>query len=187
MATISMEINAEPPPPPSLGRLLNFTTGAMNRLCQDMLAEHDLQLGHWVILSALWRRDGLSTSELARYSGNTLPAVSRLIDRMAKKGLVVRESDPSDRRTARIRTTAEGRALAHLQHFYADVNDRLLAGFSEGETRTLFTLLERVLENARAASAPSGAPEARPAAPASRARPGSPGAAARADGARRRT
>lgn len=152
MSTISMESDSALPPPPSLGRLLNFTTGAMNRLCQEMLAEHDLQLGHWVILSALWRRDGLSTSELARYSGNTLPAVSRLLDRMVKKGLVTRESDPADRRTARINTTRKGRSLAHLSHFYAEVNERLLQGFSAAETAALFTLLERVLENARKAA-----------------------------------
>lgn len=147
-----MEIDDRLPPPPSLGRLLNFTAGASNRLCQALLARHDLQFGHWVILSALWRQDGLLMSELAGYTGNALPATSRIVDRMIREGLVTRNADPEDRRAVRIRLTAKGRALEPLAGFWAEVNDRLLAGFDETEIRTLFALLERVLENARAAS-----------------------------------
>jgi len=153
MATINKE--SEPPlhPPLSLGRLLNFTAGASNRLCQALLSPHGLQLGHWVILSALWRRDGQLTSELARYTGNALPATSRIIDRMIKDDLVIRTADPDDRRIARIRLTAKGRSLEPLAGFWAEVNERLLAGFDETEQQTLFALLERVLENARTAAA----------------------------------
>ena len=140
------------PPPPSLGRLLNVTAGASNRLCQALLARHGLQLGQWVILSALWRRDGQLTSELAAYTGNALPATSRIIDRMVKADLVSRTTDPEDRRAARIRLTAKGRGLEPLAGFWLDVNARLLDGFSEAERRALFALLERVGENARAAA-----------------------------------
>ncbi len=145
-----MEIADRLPPPPSLGRLLNVTTGASNRLCQTLLAQHGLQLGHWVILSALWRQDGLTTSELAGYTGNALPATSRIVDRMIKEGLVTREADPEDRRAVRIRLTPKGRALEPLAGFWVEVNERLLDGFSETEARTLFALLERVRENASA-------------------------------------
>lgn len=164
MATISMESDEPLPPPPSLGRLLNFTAGASNRLCQALLAPRGLQLGHWVILSALWRRDGQPTSELARYTGNALPATSRIIDRMIKDDLVTRTADPDDRRVVRIRLTAKGRSLEPLSAFWVEINERLLAGFDETEQRTLFTLLERVLENARtAAAAPAcGGPSSAP-------------------------
>ncbi len=152
MTTINMETEEPLPPPPSLGRLLNVTAGASNRLCQALLARHGLQLGQWVILSALWRRDGQLTSELAGYTGNALPATSRIIDRMIKADLVTRTADHADRRVVRIRLTAKGRSLEPLAGFWVDVNERLLAGFSEAERRTLFSLLERVLENARTAA-----------------------------------
>jgi DNA-binding MarR family transcriptional regulator len=135
---------------------LNVTAGASNRLCQALLAPHGLQLGQWVILSALWRRDGQLTSELAGYTGNALPATSRIIDRMIKADLVSRTADPADRRAARIRLTAKGRSLEPLAGFWVDVNERLLDGFSEVESRTLFALLERVLENARLGAARDG-------------------------------
>ncbi len=143
--------------PPSLGRLLNFATGATNRLCQEMLAEHDLLLAQWVVLAALWQRDGLHVSDIARYSGNNLPAASRIVDRMSEKGLVTRCRDDQDRRAVRVHLTEAGRALDGLREFHRDVNAVLLAGLSEAEAATLFDLLERVIANARAA-APSGPP-----------------------------
>ena len=58
----------------------------------------------WVVLSALWCRYGLITGEFARYTGNALPATSRIIDRMVKNGLVRRRGDPADRHTVRMST-----------------------------------------------------------------------------------
>ena len=144
-------------PPPSLGRLLNFSAGATNRLCRSMLAEHELQLAQWVVLSALWRVDGLSVGELARYSGNEVPAASRIVDRMEAGGLVRRRPDADDGRAVRVWLTRAGRSLDGLASFYEHVNERLLSGFTETEAATLFALLERVLENARRAAAAADA------------------------------
>jgi DNA-binding MarR family transcriptional regulator len=151
MKTDYMETNNAAARPDSLGRLLNFATGAMNRMCQARLAEHDLLLAQWVILSALWARDGLHVSELARYSGNNLPAASRIVDRMVDKGLVARSADAEDRRSVRVHLTEAGRAHEGLRDFHLEVNETLTAGMSDAETRMLFDLLGRVLENARRA------------------------------------
>jgi len=140
--------------PASLGRLLNFAAGATTRMCQARLAEHDLSLAQWVILSALWRRDGQSVSDLARWSGNNAPAASRIIDRMAERGLITRSADAEDRRSVRVWLTDAGRAHEGLRGFYEEVNAVLTAGLSAAETQVLFDLLERVLENARRAEEP---------------------------------
>jgi hypothetical protein len=57
--------------PRSLGQVLSFATGATVAMCQDMLAEHDLTLAQWVILSALWRQDGMLISEIAITAATT--------------------------------------------------------------------------------------------------------------------
>lgn len=150
-----METISTPPAPRSLGRALNFATAAMNRACQEMLEPHGLMLAQWVILSALWRSDGLAVSQLAHYTGNNLPASSRIVDRMVRSGLVTRRADPSDRRTVRVHLTEAGRDLRHLSGFHEQVNARLMAGFTPSETDFLFEMLERVLANATAAPAAS--------------------------------
>ena len=153
-------------PPASLGRLLNVTTGAMNRLAQALLAEHGLQLAQWVVLSALWRRDGLTTSELARYTGNNLPATSRMVDRMVKNGLVRRRTDRRDRRTVHVHLTEAGRAHAQLSDFHERMNTLLLDGLDEAERAALLAALARVDANARSALETRASDEGRSGTPA---------------------
>lgn len=141
--------NNEPlAPPKSLGRLLNYATNACNALCQEMLDEHELTLRQWVILSALWRRDGQSMNELADYSGTLAPAASRIVDRMVENGLLTRGAASGDRRAVTVKLTDKGKSLDHLHDFYARVNEKLLAGLGENEAEVLFDLLGRVEQNA---------------------------------------
>ena len=143
-----METIDVPPYLPSLGRLLGFASGSCNALSQKLLDAHDLSLTHWVILTALWRRDGMTISEVARYYRVNDPAASRVIDRMVDKGLVARSADPADRRVSRIFLTEKARALAHLIDFYKEINAILLKGFSDEEAKALCRMLERIGENA---------------------------------------
>ena len=136
------------PPARSLGRLLNNTTSSTNALANEMLAEYGLTLPQWVLMSALWRRDGLLVSELSTFSGNLLPATSRIVARMEDAGLVERRPDAQDRRAVRVYLTNKGKALSHLGEFYLQANARLLDGLSETEVETLFALLSRIQANA---------------------------------------
>jgi len=135
--------------PRSLGQVLSFATGATVSMCQDMLAEHDLTLAQWVILSALWRQDGMLISEIADYSGNNAPAASRIIDRMEEGGLVKRVPSPDDKRVVRVHVTERGDRLSHLSDFHERVNARLLKGIDDRDADLLFDLLRRVDANAR--------------------------------------
>ena len=138
--------------PRSLGQVLSFATGATVAMCQDMLARHDLTLAQWVILSALWRQDGMLISEIADYSGNNAPAASRIIDRMEEAGLVRRVPSPDDKRVVRVHVTERGESLSHLSDFHERVNARLLKGIDERDAELLFDLLRRVDANARGES-----------------------------------
>lgn len=135
--------------PRSLGRYLNFAAGASNAMCRTMLAQYDLSLPQWVILTALWQQDGLTVGELAEFAGANLPATSRLVDRMEERRLVHRVIDPRDRRSVLVRLCAAGQERRFLQRFYQDVNATLLEGFSDEEADELYMLLQRVERNAR--------------------------------------
>ena len=140
--------NKKLPAPRSLGRMLNFATGECNALCQAMLSPHGLSLPQWVLMSALWREDGLTIGDLAAYTGNNAPATSRIVDRMIEKGLLNRTADRQDRRSVRITLTSDGRKLDHLATFFLDVNAILTDGFSQDEQAAIFDLLRRVERNA---------------------------------------
>lgn len=133
---------------PSLGRLLGFASKSCSDLAEKRLAQHDLTLQQWVLLTALWRQDGLTVGQLAAYYRATEPSTSNLVSRMETKGLVRRELNPEDRRQVRVFLDERGRSLDHLLGFYEEINEILLQGFTIDERNVLIAMLERVLANA---------------------------------------
>lgn len=79
------------------------------------------------------------------------PDVTRLLDRMAKRGLVARERDTDDRRQVLVRITDEGLTVVGRLDPLADQTAlAAMAGLDEAELRTL----DRLLDTLRAGVAP---------------------------------
>jgi DNA-binding MarR family transcriptional regulator len=86
----------------------------------------DLTLPMWRVLVVLGgRSEGATVSEVARRIGVTLPATSRQLRRLERRGLVALAPDERDRRALRCRMTAAGAALR------AEVMDRRRAALME--------------------------------------------------------
>ncbi len=109
-------------------------------------AEFDTTLPRFDVLAQLDVAHGsLTMGELSARLMVTGGNVTGLIDAMEREGLVSRRPHPSDRRSTLIRTTDAGRALfARMAPAHADWLAELMAGLSQGETRTLLALLGRL-------------------------------------------
>ena len=75
-------------------------------------------------------------------------AVTKTADRLQDRGLITRETDPSDRRTVYATLTTEGeQAFAAAQPAFADAVQRHFAGqMNQAEIRQLLHLSERILQ-----------------------------------------
>ena len=142
-----------PAVPPSIGRQLNFTTGSVNSLCKHLLQPYGLSLPQWVVLSCLWRDGDLTVGALSELVGTGFPATSRLIERMADRGLVSRRRDLADGRSTIVTVAEKAHALEHLANFYETINKILFSDFSAEERELSFKLLRRMEINAREAMA----------------------------------
>lgn len=71
----------------------------------------DITPEQWTVLLALWEKDGITQQELCNATFKDKPSMTRLIDNMEKRHLVVRITDTHDRRTNRIHLTKTGRIL----------------------------------------------------------------------------
>jgi len=138
----------DPKYPDSMGRLLSFSSRAVNALTAELLAEHDLTVPQWIALSALWRQDGLTVTAIARYTKAKVPAASRLIDRMVEQGLLERRNREGDRRVVEIWLTPKAQSMSGLVNLFRDVNERILDGFSDQEIEQTADYLERMTANA---------------------------------------
>jgi DNA-binding MarR family transcriptional regulator len=109
---------------------------------------HDVSVAQWVVLRCLFDVEDTSLHELARTVGVDGGALSRMVERLVRKGLIVRETDPGDRRAVRLRLTETGRALVPVLASAADENDRAFFGVlpereREGLRKAVEILLER--------------------------------------------
>jgi DNA-binding MarR family transcriptional regulator len=126
----------------------------------------------------------VTAGRLAEVTGLTTGAITGVVDRLEKAGMVRRERDPDDRRKVFIATIPEnvagvGRFYEHMQRgmvklweTYSDAELRLLVGFA---TRGYETMLAATEELKSMVDAPTRRPQEKAGKkPAKKARPGGP-------------
>ena len=95
-------------------------------------------------------REGLPTLAIADRMIERAPGITRLIDRLVKKGLVQRERLAGDRRCVQCRITEEGAVLlASLDGTVDDVDEQLLGMLSYADQARLIELLDQIREGLR--------------------------------------
>jgi len=132
---------------------LLLTAQELSRPMQELLAEHDgLTHQQYNVLRILrGSKDiGLPTLEIAERMIERTPGVTRLIDRLEKKGLVRRERSVEDRRQVFCHLTEAGaELLAALDGPVDELDDLLMRGLDDGEVQTLIAMLDRLRHHSR--------------------------------------
>jgi DNA-binding MarR family transcriptional regulator len=109
---------------------------------------HGLNLQMWRVLAALNHRDGQGVGELADTTAIDISTLSRVLDQMQHKRLVLRRRDARDARNIGIWRTAAGRAVtARLLPTALRYEAVALDGFDAREAALLKRMLKRVYGN----------------------------------------
>jgi DNA-binding MarR family transcriptional regulator len=96
----------------------------------------------------LLKRGALSGADLAREYGLDASAVTRILDKLEKRGLINRVRSSADRRVVNLALTDTGRQMvSRLKPLYAQALERMLAGFTQEEAGFLKSLLRRIIVN----------------------------------------
>jgi DNA-binding MarR family transcriptional regulator len=99
-------------------------------------------------------------TQLASSLGTDNAGITRLLDRLESKELVVRRMSAMDRRAIVIEPTAAGRALVpHLLPVVRGVTAQLIDGFSADELPLLQALLTRLVDNIKPREQETGTAE----------------------------
>jgi DNA-binding MarR family transcriptional regulator len=85
---------------------------------------HGVSVANWVVLRILFDHDSLSLNALVSLVGVDQGALSRMVERLMARGLVIRKESPKNRREVAISLTTEGRKLVPKLAREADENDR---------------------------------------------------------------
>lgn len=119
-------------PDESPGFLLWRVTLAWQRAMRAALAPHDLTHVQFVLLASLWWLEGHSGApsqqRLAEHAGTDPMMTSQVLRKLADRGLVSREVDPSDTRARLLSLTEPAKAL--VAQAMKDVEDADAAYFA---------------------------------------------------------
>jgi DNA-binding MarR family transcriptional regulator len=138
-------------PEQSVGYLMRRVMGSIRTEADRQLSTHDLTYAQWLPLYKILHGPQTTVAGLAREMESDPAAVTRALDRLESKGLVVRARSTTDRRVVQVSLTPEGETVAaRVPAVLADVLNGHLNGFSEAEWQTLLGMLRRMLANGEA-------------------------------------
>ena len=130
-------------------RQIGFLISDVARLMRSSFDRRVRRLGltrsQWLVLSRLNRHPGISQSELAEMLEVERATAGRMIDRMERRGWLVRCPDPSDRRINRLYLTADAEGVeVEMGRIAAQLLDDAMAALGEEEREVLAEMMERV-------------------------------------------
>src|SRR6185437_4354033 len=106
-----------------IGFLISDVARMMRTAFDRRVRRLGLTRSQWLVINRLHRRPGATQSELAEMLEVEKATAGRMVDRMEKKGWVVRRPDATDRRVNRLHLTAEAELL---QVQLAEIADRTI-------------------------------------------------------------
>jgi len=147
----------------SVGYLLRRVYTIMHDRIEAAFAGHGFTLMQWIVL--IYVRDGLArtASDIAREFRHDSGALTRVIDRLERRGLLTRERSTRDRRSVNLALTAQGRRTIEelLPVMVAEMN-AALEPFTRAEFEQFRAMMVRMVDHLQQLPPPA-APEPRPA------------------------
>jgi MarR family transcriptional regulator, transcriptional regulator for hemolysin len=132
----------------SVGYLVHEVARLFRRRFEDEGRIHGVTLPQWRALAEIFRSEGISQVALAGCIDTDPMTLSGILDRLEKRGLVERYTDPNDSRAKLARLTSEGAQLVRTaKNVGRELYDHALAGLSEPERATLVAGLTRIRDN----------------------------------------
>ena len=139
--------------PNSLEENIIYLTGKLTKRFQDQMqkafsaAGHKVTVEQFTILAQLWYQDGLRQQEIAEAIDRDKTTVSRVLNTMIKKGLVVRVQG-NDKRERLVHLTKHGRELRDkLVTISGQLYMEAIADLKENEIRASLKTITKILNN----------------------------------------
>jgi MarR family multiple antibiotic resistance transcriptional regulator len=132
----------------SVGYLIGALRTSILRAVDLGLRKHGFTAAQWPILRAVADGETPIAADLCRRLNYDTGSMTRMLNRLEEKGVIVREGDRDDRRVVRLRMTATGRRIyPRLRDATIEVLNRLVDGFEAEEVQEVHRQLRRMYSN----------------------------------------
>ena len=108
----------------------------------------NISMDQWMILGPIWQLQSPSQKELGEICLKNKPSISRIIDSLEKKSLVVRVSDQIDHRIKRVVLTKAGKQLFYdVLPIMEKTREEVRGEIPEEEIKVFKNVLSKIIEN----------------------------------------
>lgn len=136
-----------------IGFLVYDAQRAIAKSLETALKPYDITPGQWNLINQLDQAGELSQKELATITHKEQATITRYLDTLERKGLVVRNKHKTDRRSHVVSTTDKAHELIRtVLPLTAITANRLIEGIDQQDIDTFVTVLAALKENAEAIS-----------------------------------
>ncbi len=130
----------------NVGSLINRARIELGNALDKELARFDMTAAQYVVVSMLAAGYIDTAAQMCRENSYDPGAMTRMVDRLEKKGFLHRVRSTEDRRIVRLELTEQGKAiLPELRACTLAVMNRLLRNFTKSEVRQFENFLEKMV------------------------------------------
>ena len=126
----------------------------VDRLCTKKFVQNarkfgmDISQDQWIVIGPIWKQKGISQKEIAEYCGKDKTSITKIIDTLEKKNLLVRYSDQIDQRIKRVVLSNKGKDLMkNVMPVIEQHRNDLLEGIKSREIETFKVVLKKIYNN----------------------------------------
>lgn len=133
----------------SKGFLLNRLSNTVSTILDNRLKlKYDITVSQWATMSILEEKEGMTSNAIQEILNVKVSSASGVIDRMEKKGLLIREANLADGRKKNIYLTDKSKKIMpDIKNEIKLINSEMLKGFSKEEEASFEKLMNKAFEN----------------------------------------
>lgn len=134
----------------SAGYLINMTALLLKRELTGSLNKNKINVTpeQWAILNRLSENSGLSQKEVAKRTFKDNANITRILDKLEKKGMVKRQMDASDRRVWKIHITDEGKSVRdQIEPLAKEILKKATKGIDAKDVDVFNATAKKMLQN----------------------------------------
>ena len=134
----------------NLGMLIRSAHNSMTeRFVKNVMNSGlNISMDQWMVLGPIWQLQSPSQKELGEICLKNKPSISRIIDSLEKKSLVVRVSDQIDHRIKRVVLTKAGKQLFYdVLPIMEKTREEVRGSIPEEEIEVFRKVLSKIIEN----------------------------------------
>ncbi|AHM66077.1 MarR family winged helix-turn-helix transcriptional regulator [Paenibacillus polymyxa] len=129
-------------------REIGMIARALDSISNIEFKEYDLTKGQYLYLVRICENPGIIQEKLAEMIKVDRTTASRAIQKLVINGFIEKKEDQHNKKINKLFPTEKGNSVYPFIKREHDYSDQVaLAGFSESEVNTIFTLLQRVRKN----------------------------------------